>query len=168
VPSGTAQGVGNEDGGLIRLHQGYGATRERRGISLGGENRSTEGAEAVQTRGMKRLSNFVSLHPYFKVHPGKLEAFKSGFAAFVEKTASEEKNLFYEFTVNGDEVFCREGYVDAEGLLAHLENVGALLAEALKIADLIRLEVHGPAEELDKLRGPMAHLKPAWFELRSK
>jgi quinol monooxygenase YgiN len=112
---------------------------------------------------MKGISNFVSLHPYFKVYPGKIEAFKSGFAAFVEKTAKEEKNLFYEFTVNGDEVFCREGYVNAEGLLAHLENVGALLAEALKIADLIRLEVHGPAAELDKLRAPLAHLNPQWF-----
>jgi quinol monooxygenase YgiN len=112
---------------------------------------------------MKPLSNFVTLHPYFKVHPGKLDAFKAGFRAFMEKTASEEKNLFYEFTVNGDEVFCREGYADAEGLLAHLENVGALLAEALKIADLTRLEVHGPAAELEKLREPLAHLKPAWF-----
>jgi hypothetical protein len=56
----------------------------------------------------------------------------------VEKTAKEEKNLFYEFTVNGDEVFCREGYADAEGLLAHLENVGALLAE--KSRDLQRAE----------------------------
>jgi quinol monooxygenase YgiN len=112
---------------------------------------------------MKPISNFVSLHPYFKVHPGKLEAFKAGFPAFVEKTASEAKNLFYEFTVNGDEVFCREGYADAEGLLAHLENVGALLAEALKIADVARLEVHGPAVELDKLKEPLAHLKPKWF-----
>jgi quinol monooxygenase YgiN len=112
---------------------------------------------------MKALSDFVSLHPYFKVQPGQLEAFKAGFRAFLEKTSSEEKNLFYEFTVNGDEVFCREGYADADGLLAHLENVGALLAKALKIADLMRLEVHGPAAELDKLRGPLAHLKPSWF-----
>jgi len=112
---------------------------------------------------MKPLSHFVSLHPYFKVHPGKLEAFKAGFPAFVEKTTTEERNLFYDFTVNGDEVFCREGYVDAAGLLVHLENIGALLAEALKIADLIRLEVHGPASQLEKLRGPLAHLNPAWF-----
>jgi quinol monooxygenase YgiN len=112
---------------------------------------------------MDRLANFVTLHPYFKIHPGKLDAFKAGFPAFVERTANEEKNLFYEFTVNGDEVSCREGYVDAEGLLAHLENVGALLAEAMKIADLIRLEVHGPAAELEKLKGPLAHLKPEWF-----
>jgi quinol monooxygenase YgiN len=117
----------------------------------------------VQAAGMKPLSNFVSLHPYFKVHPGKIDAIKAGFGAFVAKTANEEKNLFYDFTVNGDEVFCREGYADAEGLLVHLENVGALLAEALKIADFIRLEVHGPAAELEKLRGPMAHLNPAWF-----
>lgn len=112
---------------------------------------------------MNPLSNFVSLHPYFKVHPGKLEAFKESLPAFIEKTKSEEKNLFYGFTINGDEVFCREGYTDAEGILAHLDNVGALLAEAFKIADLIRLELHGPAAELDKLRTPLAHLNPAWF-----
>lgn len=110
------------------------------------------------------MSKFVSLHPYFKAHPGKLEAFKAGFPAFIEKTKTEEKNLFYEFSVNGDEIFCREGYADAEGLLAHLANIGALLAEALKLGDLIRLEVHGPAAELEKLKGPLAHLNPAWFE----
>lgn len=108
-------------------------------------------------------SNFVSLHPYFKVHPGKLEEFRAGLPAFREKSAMEDGNLFYDFTLNGDEVFCREGYAGAEALLAHIENVGALLAEAFKIADLTRLEVHGPAEEIEKLRGPLADLKPEWF-----
>ena len=112
---------------------------------------------------MNYVSNFVSLHPYFKVHPGKLEAFKASLLAFVEKTKTEEKNLFYDFTINGDEVLCREAYIDADGLLAHLANVDALLKEAFKIADLTRLEVHGPAEELDKLKGPLAELKPTWF-----
>ena len=114
---------------------------------------------------MSQLSRFVSLHPYFKVHPGKLEDFKAGFPVFVELTRAEPKNLFYEFSVNGDEVFCREGYVDAEGLLHHLDSVGALLAQAMTMADLIRVEVHGPAEELEKLREPLAHLKPEWFEV---
>ena len=108
-------------------------------------------------------SDFVSIHPYFKVHPGKLEAFKAALPPFKEKTATEQKNLFYGFTSSGDEVFCREGYVGAEGVLAHLDNVGALLAEAFKIADLSRLEIHGPAEEIDKLKGPLAHLNPKWF-----
>src|SRR5437763_16771388 len=112
---------------------------------------------------MNPLSNFVTLHPYFKVHPGQLETFKAAFPAFIEKTAAEAKNIFYGFTINGDEVFCREAYANAEGVLAHLDNVGALLAEAMKISDLIRIELHGPATELDKLREPLAHLKPAWF-----
>ena len=114
---------------------------------------------------MHPLSNFVSLHPYFKVHAGKLEEFTAGFPVFVELTKTEPKNLFYEFSVSGHKVFCREGYMDAEGLLAHLDNVGALLTQALKMADLIRLEVHGPTAELEKLREPLAHLKPEWFAL---
>src|SRR5436190_12224166 len=114
---------------------------------------------------MNPLSNFVSLHPYFRAHPGKLDTLKSAMPAFLEKTATEEKNLFYGFTINGDEVFCREAYADADGVLRHLENVGELLAEALKIADLIRVELHGPANELEKLRKSLAHLNPAWFAL---
>ena len=81
---------------------------------------------------MSALSTFVTIHPYFKVHPGKLEAVKAGFPRFVEKTSSEKKNLFYEFSINGDEIFCREGYESAEGVLAHLDNIGALLAEMLR------------------------------------
>lgn len=112
-------------------------------------------------------SNFVSLHPYFKVHPGKLAAVRAGFPRFVEKTGTERKNLFYGFSVNGDEIFCREGYTDADGVVAHLDNVGALLGEMLTMADLIRVELHGPADELDKLKGPLAHLNPVWFTLEA-
>ena len=61
----------------------------------------------------------VSIHPYFKAHPGKLDAVKGLLPTFVEKTASEAKVLHYEFTINGDEIFCRETYEDAEGTLAH-------------------------------------------------
>ena len=114
---------------------------------------------------MSVLSNFVSLHPYFKAHPGKLEAVKPVLSRFVEKTATEKENLFYGFSINGDEVFCREGYKSAEGLLAHLDNVKTVLTEMLTVADVSHVEVHGPAAELDKLKGPLAHLNPAWFAL---
>jgi hypothetical protein len=111
--------------------------------------------------------NFVSLHPYFKAHPGKLEGVKSVLRQFVDKTATEKDNLFYGFSINGEEIFCREAYGSAQGLLAHLENVGPVLAEMLKVADVIRVEVHGPATELEKLKQPMAHLNPAWFTLEA-
>jgi quinol monooxygenase YgiN len=110
-------------------------------------------------------ANFVSLHPYFRAHPGKLEEIKTALPRFIEKTAQEKANLFYGFSINGDEIFCREGYTNAQGVLDHLENVGTLLAEVLKMADLTRVEMHGPAAELEKLKAPLAHLNPAWFTL---
>jgi quinol monooxygenase YgiN len=82
---------------------------------------------------------------------------------FAAKTRNETGNLFYEFAINGDEVFCREGYVNAEALLAHLDNVSAMLALALTMAELVRIEVHGPAAEPEKLKEPLAELNPAWF-----
>ena len=106
-----------------------------------------------------------TIHPYFKVHGGKLPAFKALCEQFVAKTQGEKQCLYYGFSIDGDQVHCREGYQDAEGLLAHLQNVGALLQESLKIADITRLEVHGPAGELAKLRGPLASLKPQFFTL---
>jgi hypothetical protein len=57
---------------------------------------------------------------------------------------------------NGHSAHCREGRDDASAVLAHLQSVGKLLGDALKIAKIVRLDVHGPAGELDKLRGPMA------------
>ena len=112
---------------------------------------------------MNQPPNVVSVHPYFKVHPGKLDLFKAALPAFVAKAATEEKNLYYDFTINGDEVFCREAYEGAAGFLAHLALVGPMLPELLKLADIIRLEVHGPATELAQLQGPLAEMKPVWF-----
>ena len=70
-----------------------------------------------------------------------------------------------KFSFDGETAHCREGYQDAEGVLAHLENVGTLLQEALKIAELTRLEIHGPEEELAELREPLAELNPQFFTL---
>ena len=106
-----------------------------------------------------------TLVPYFKVAEGKLGEFKALCARFEAETRSEPKCVHYAFSFSGDEVHCREGYEDADGLLAHIDNVGALLQEALHISQLTRLEVHAPEAELARLREPMAPLKPQWFAL---
>ena len=103
--------------------------------------------------------------PYFNVQSDKLGVFKEMCEQFVEKTSTEPKCLFYGFSFDGDTAHCREGYEDAEGVLAHLENVGPLLQEALKIAELARFEIHGPEDELAKLREPLADLQPQFFTL---
>lgn len=106
-----------------------------------------------------------TIEPYFKVRSGKLGAFKALCERFVEQTSREPKCLYYGFSFDGDQVHCREGYADARGLLDHLDNVGPLLAEALQIADLTRLEVHGPDAELAVLREPLTSMQPQYFVL---
>ena len=103
--------------------------------------------------------------PYFKIHPGRGTEFRAFCEQFVDKTKTEPGCLYYGFSFNGDEAHCREGYRDAESAVAHVQNVGALLGEILKISDLTRLELHGPAEELEKLRKPFADLKAQYFTL---
>jgi quinol monooxygenase YgiN len=103
--------------------------------------------------------------PYFKIHAGKMPEFKQLCEQFVQRTKTETGCLYYGFTFDGDQAHCREGYSDAAAALVHLQNVGALLAEALKIADLTRLELHGPEAELEKLRGPLADFRPQYFRL---
>ena len=103
--------------------------------------------------------------PYFKVPSGNLDTFKGLCEKFIGKTNNEPQCLYYGFSFDGDLAHCREGYKNADGLLAHLDNVGDLLEEALKISDLTRLEVHGPEAELEKLRGPLAELNPQYFVL---
>ncbi len=115
---------------------------------------------------MKLPSNLVTIHPYFKIHPGKEALADAVMQKFVATTTGEPDCLFYEFTLLGEEVFCREGYVGAAGVLHHLENVGAVLAEMMTVADLTRLEFHGPAEEIDPLRGPLGHLNAAFFVVK--
>jgi hypothetical protein len=114
---------------------------------------------------METQDNCCTLVPYFKIHEGKLGQMKSLCEQFMEKARTETKILYYGFSFDGDQMHCREGYQDAEGVLTHLENVGALLKEALTISDLTRLEVHAPEQEIAKLRGPLADLKPQFFAL---
>jgi len=105
--------------------------------------------------------------PYFTVQQGKLAEFKALGEQMVEKTKSESACLYYGFTFNGDRAFCREGYTGGEGVLAHLENVDALLQQALKIANLDVLEIHGPADQLEKLKEPLKGLNPTYFTLET-
>lgn len=107
----------------------------------------------------------VTIHPYFKVPKDNIEAFRDLCEQFVSKTSAEPGCLYYGFSFHGDEVHCREGYENAEGLLAHLDSVGPLLDEALKLSEITRLEVHGVEEELAKLREPLAKFNPTYFTM---
>lgn len=134
-------------------------TAARAESSAGASTRNT------QETGMFTRDTCCTLVPYFEVQDGQLAAFKALGPQFVAKTRTESGCLHYAFSFNGSTAHCREGYANAEALLAHLQNVGELLGQALKIAKIVKLEVHAPAAEIEKLRGPMAALNPQFFTL---
>jgi quinol monooxygenase YgiN len=112
---------------------------------------------------MSQLSSAVSIHPYFQIQAGKVDAFAEVIATFIQATAPEDGCLYYDFTLNGDEAFCREAYTNGDTALFHLQNVDHVIKQALEIATMTRLEIHGPAAELEKMRAPLVGLNPAWF-----
>lgn len=111
--------------------------------------------------------SMCTIVPYFTVQDGKMEEFKALGEQMVTATKTESDCLFYGFSFNGDRAFCREGYTGADGVLAHLKNVDALLKQALAIASLDIFEIHGPAAEIDKLREPLKGLGPTFFTLET-
>lgn len=115
---------------------------------------------------MATEDNCVSIHPYFSVPDEKLDEARAYLERFVALTQSEANCLYYGFSLDGNQIHCREGYTGGDGLLAHLENVGELLGEFLeKVATVTRLEVHGPAAELEKVKEPLAPFSPRYFIL---
>ncbi len=73
---------------------------------------------------MSNPTNIVSIHPYFKVKPGRLAEARAMLPKFVAKASTEKLLLHYDFTINGDTIFCREAYVGAAGLEAQDRRVG--------------------------------------------
>ncbi len=108
-----------------------------------------------------------TLVPYFTVADGKLDAFKAIGEKMVVATKKESGVRFYGFSFSGQRAHCREGYENAAGILAHLENVGPLLQEALAIAQLDLLEVHAPASEIALLQEPLKDLNPTFFTMET-
>jgi quinol monooxygenase YgiN len=151
-------GINNEESGRRGFMRNAAAVAA--GLAVVGASREAEAAAAAE-------DTCCTLVPYFEVAEGKMPEFTAFWPKFIALTRTEPGCLHYAFSSSGQAAHCREGYADAAAVLAHLDNVGPTLGEALKISKLTRLEVHGPAAEIEKLRQPMAKLNPQFFILAS-
>lgn len=115
---------------------------------------------------MKELPAFCSIHPYFRVNPEQMDSFSQLMTDFVERTQSEDGVMFYGFTCHGNEVLCREAYINAHALLYHLDNVADLLDRASNIAELTRLEIHASEADITHLREPLAKWQPDFYTFK--
>lgn len=114
---------------------------------------------------MATTDSCVSVSPYFEIQPGQASAFRAICEKYVSWSSREPGCLYYGFSFHGDLAHCREGFTNAEALLAHIENLRPILHEMGEVSKLLRIEVHGTEAELAKLREPLAGMHPQWFVL---
>eukprot|EP00947_MAST-08B_sp_MAST-8B-sp1_P004245 g4245.t1 len=87
-------------------------------------------------------------------------------AEFVKRTRDETGCIYYGWSTHGDKLFCREAYVDAAAVHAHLGNIGECVGQMLEgPAALDKIELHGPALELEKCKEAMDPLGTAYWEI---
>ncbi len=113
---------------------------------------------------MSTFDNAVSINPYFQITDENMEAAKGFLTQFCDLVSKNEPGcLFYNFTFKGNEMCCREAYKNADAVKAHLENCGPALGEFLEIAELLRIEVHGPAAELEQIKDAFTAFNPDYY-----
>eukprot|EP00658_Telonema_sp_P-2_P079947 TRINITY_DN7869_c0_g1_i2.p1 TRINITY_DN7869_c0_g1~~TRINITY_DN7869_c0_g1_i2.p1 ORF type:complete len:385 (+),score=132.37 TRINITY_DN7869_c0_g1_i2:67-1221(+) len=113
----------------------------------------------------------IHLYPYFKMKEGRVSDFKAVWKAAYSGTraaAADEKSHQYVFSFDepNSTASCREAYGDADGVLLHLQNVGVPLGAVVAEdgpSTLQKLELHGPAAELDKLKPTFDPLGAEYF-----
>ena len=91
-------------------------------------------------------ADFFTIQPTFTIKDlKKAEPFMK---KCVDLTKNEEGCMYYGWTIQGDKLFCREAYVDAAAVQAHLDNIVPSVGEMLDsgAASLDKIEFHGPKE----------------------
>jgi len=99
----------------------------------------------------------VTLAPYFKLKD--VAKFKELWKADYENFGHKEDCVHYAFTfTDNSRAHCREAYKSGEAVIQHIMDVGKVFNSEVggcihpDVADLEKLELHGPALELEKVK----------------
>lgn len=106
------------------------------------------------------------VYPYFTLkNPDEFKKIWRDAYPATKAAAVAEKSHQYSFSFENNEVAsCRESYGDADAILLHLQNVDTPLKAVLDgPAELMRLEVHGPKAECEKLQEALGPLGCIFF-----
>ena len=85
------------------------------------------------------------------IAPANLAEFKEIAGRAMELTRGEPAALQYDWFLSGDETKCvvRETYADSDAILAHMANLGELLAQLAELGGGLEVEAFGdPSPEL--------------------
>ena len=98
-----------------------------------------------------------------------MSEFQNNFESIYEKVKSGTKDcLYYGFAICENKVFCREGYINAQSALDHIEEVKENLDIFVGIVggNGLEISVIAPKSELEILKGPMTPLGTKFYELQ--
>ena len=106
--------------------------------------------------GMLRAQAFSSLQPSFTV--ADWDAAAPLLERCVALVRAEKGCAFHGWTRSGDTLSCRQAYLNAAGVLAHLESVEPLVDRLLDsgAATLTGVSVQGPPTRLDEVEAALA------------
>jgi len=114
----------------------------------------------------------VTILPEFIVPAGKMDEFKAGFPKFYTATKNgpgATGGYYYGFGISGDSVYAREGFKDGDAALKHGADIKEIVAEPMKAVGAgFKLNVVGPASELEKLKPKLAPRGAIFWELDSE
>jgi quinol monooxygenase YgiN len=117
------------------------------------------------TESQNAAYSFCNVCPTFTVLDWK--AAEPIMAEFVEKTKTEKGCVYYGWTRTGDTLKCREAYVDAEAVNAHLANVGDLIGRLLAdgVAKLDTINIDCPSEGVEVVKPGTESLGTEYFTI---
>jgi len=92
----------------------------------------------------------VSTITYYEVRD--MDSFANLTVEIAEAKKLEPTVLSCSFSFNGNQVMCKESYDTADSAKAHLDSSAPLAKRAAESADILKVEVMGPEEQLEKLR----------------
>jgi len=114
----------------------------------------------------------VAFMPYFLIKDNELDNFIEVCNQCIEQVKQETLCLSYGFSISpaahNNMAFCRELFANAEGVMAHLQNIEILFKDGLcRYGELVSLQIHGPKAELDRLREDpvIQEMNPEFYEL---
>jgi len=102
--------------------------------------------------------NKIQLTARFKIHAGKLDAFKKLAGACMSTTKEKDKGVLqYDWFFSDDQSECivRETYKDSAAVLNHVTILGDLLGQTMALADFSAEGYGNMSEELKNAFGGM-------------
>eukprot|EP00056_Hartaetosiga_gracilis_P022969 m.34446 g.34446 ORF g.34446 m.34446 type:complete len:133 (-) comp9917_c0_seq1:239-637(-) len=124
---------------------------------------------------MSETSNFlpntdtrVFLLAYFEMEEGKVDDFKAVAKIASDKVRENEEGCLsfgFVFSQDSPTAFFRESYVDGDAVLTHLKVAEDVLPQFFACSKLKSIEVHGPAEEIEKAREPLTKMGATFWSL---